>query len=316
MKKQPLIQRAKNDAVYHLARLAVGMGRSLPRKTGLRLFGALGEALFALPTPDRQRTIRHLGMVFGNQWDERRILSTARSVYRNLGKNLFDAIHVATLDDAAFDAIVRSGPLDGLKAAHDRGKGFMCVTGHIGCFEMLLPFFDRRDIRGFAIGRALYDPRIDTMVANARRSGNMKYLHRTENPRTIIRLLSEGTGMGVLIDQDTRTDGVFAHFLGKLAFTPSAPIKLAMRMKLPVFVASTARLADDTHMVTVTPQVEMLDTGNTERDLVLNVEKVNALLSEAILRHPEQWVWMHRRWKRTPLWPGMEGVANVETIEK
>jgi KDO2-lipid IV(A) lauroyltransferase len=179
---------------------------------------------------------------------------------------------------------------------------------------MLLHYFASRGFGCFAIGRELYDKRIDALVRKQRSGENIVYLHRTENLRKFLKLLGEGRLFGVLIDQDTRVDGVFAHFLGRLAYTPSGTVKLAMRMNLPVFVVTTARQKDDTHRIFVR-EVKLVSGGKSDGDLVRNVERINAVIGETIKAYPDQWVWMHRRWRHTPLDKGYENIPNIEKIE-
>jgi KDO2-lipid IV(A) lauroyltransferase len=218
--------------------------------------------------------------------------------------NLFDAVHLQRLSDTAFNNVVHPESAD-TRAMFERiygeGRGVVALTGHTGCFEMLLPLVAQRwKCPAFAVGQQLFDPRIDRLVAQARSGANMDYIRRTDNPRAIIRLLREGRTFGALIDQDTNVEGVFARFLGRPAYTPCGPVKLAMKYRIPVVVFTTARQPDNTHRVFVSDRLGLEDSGNMGRDLVVNVEKANELLCTTIERFPPQWVWMHRRWRKKP----------------
>jgi KDO2-lipid IV(A) lauroyltransferase len=308
------LRRRRHDLLYILALGARGLALHLPRPIGLSLFGAVGRVAHLLATTDRRRTLAHLRLIYGAAWDEHRIRRTAVRVFVDLGKNLFDAVRLPALPDAALDRIVRCERLGALLESHRAGKGPVAITAHTGCFEMLLPYFCRRGIRGFAVGQRLIDQRLDAMVARARSGPHMEYVSRAESARGIIRRLREGMCFGVLIDQDTNVDGVFAHFLGRLAYTPSGPVRLAMRYGMPLFVVTTTRQADDTHVVDVRGPLPLVSGGEFEHDLVRNVEQVNAVISAAIDAAPEQWVWMHRRWRHTPAHPDFEGVPSIESL--
>jgi Kdo2-lipid IVA lauroyltransferase/acyltransferase len=281
----------------------------------LSLFGALGSLVFAAGGADRRRTIEHLRLIYGRAWSEERLTRTAREVYVCLGKNLFDAIRLPRLSDAALERLVTYDSLDTLFETHRRGRGPIVVTAHTGCFEMLLPFFTRKGIHGFAIGQRLFDRRIDDMVRRARTGPRMEYISRDDNPREIIRRLRSGMSFGVLIDQDTAVEGVFAHFMGRLAYTPSGPVRLAMRLDMPLFVATTARQADDTHHVFLSDPLQLATGGQFEDDLVRNVEMVNEHICRTIRRYPEQWVWMHRRWRRRHDDPRHAHVPSIASVE-
>jgi KDO2-lipid IV(A) lauroyltransferase len=110
-------------------------------------------------------------------------------------------------------------------------------------------------------------------------------------------MMRQGKVMGVLIDQDTRVEGVFADFLGHPAFTPSSAVRFATKLGIPIFVSVTARLPDDKHHVYVSKELIPVNTGDHKADLAANIQKINDIIGEYIRKHPEQWVWMHERWK-------------------
>jgi Kdo2-lipid IVA lauroyltransferase/acyltransferase len=288
--------------------------RVIPRKLGLTLFGTCGSLLYLLPLKERRWTREHLGLAFGDKLSKREIRRLAARVYRGLGENLFDALYLSRASKHEVDKTVQCDDLSPLWSAYNQKHGVLAVVAHTGCFEMLLHYFASQGFGCFAIGRELYDKRIDTLVRRHRTGENIVYLHRSENLRKFLKLLGEGRLFGVLLDQDTKVDGVFAHFLGRLAFTPSGTIKLAMRMGLPVFVVTTARQKDDTHRIFVR-EVRLESGGDAGADLVRNVEKVNAAIGETITAYPDQWVWMHRRWRHTPADAGYENVPNIENIK-
>jgi KDO2-lipid IV(A) lauroyltransferase len=308
------LRRLRHDLLYLLVLLARALAIVLPRWLGLALFGLVGRAVFVAGGVDRRRTVKHLTLIYGDRWDRARIQRPARDVYVHLGKNLFDAVRLPLLDNRAHDRVVRHDPVDAMLAVQKSGKGLVCITAHTGCFEMLLPFFGRKGIRGFAVGQRLFDRRIDAIVTKARANWNMEYVYRSDSPREIIKRLRDGMALGVLIDQDTAVEGVFAHFMGRLAYTPSGPVKLAMKLKLPLFVATVARVAGNRHHVFISEELKLATGGEFGDDLVRNVEKVNAIICATIERYPEQWVWMHRRWRRRPESPAYAAVPNVENL--
>jgi KDO2-lipid IV(A) lauroyltransferase len=307
------LKKFKNDVIYTIVLLIAAVWRFIPRKPGLALFGFLGRLFYLLPTKDRQWCREHLKTVFAGSRSPGEINALAKSVYDNIGRNLFDALYLSRRNREQLDKMVKSDDLTPVWNAYKRKKGVLTITAHTGCFEMLLHYFAAQGFACFAIGRELYDKRIDDLIKQQRSGENIVYLHRTENLRRFLKLLAEGRLFGVLIDQDTNVDGVFAHFLGKLAYTPSGTVKLAMRTNLPVFVITTARDAGDIHRIFVR-EIPMKSGGPFDSDLVQNVEQINAAISETILAHPEQWVWMHRRWNRKPADKGYEKVPNIETI--
>ncbi|MCW8965200.1 MAG: lysophospholipid acyltransferase family protein [Candidatus Pacearchaeota archaeon] len=298
--KKPEIRRLRYRLLCFAAETGITLAGLVPRRIGLLLFSLAGALVYSVPHKDKTRTFNHLRMIYGGRWTGVKIRTVARSVYRELGKNLFDSFYLSRLDKTSFDGLVKHDPLDAVEAAYRKGKGGVVITAHTGCFEMLLQFFAVHGFKSFAIGRKLHDEQLDRIIRGTRTGDNYQYIDRSEPPRKIIRFLSQGMLFGVLVDQDTAVEGVFADFLGKPAFTPSGPVKLAMKFSIPVFVATTARQPDGTHYVYLSGPLQLKSTGDIDMDLVENMTEVNKLIGRTIEQFPEQWVWMHRRWNRKP----------------
>jgi len=302
----------RNDAFFALIVVLRWLAIAMPRGAGLWLFARVGWLLSFAVAREHRRALDHLRLIYGERWSEGRIRDTAREVFANVGRTLFDAVRIPRMGDAELARVVEAHGFDTLLAWHRKGKGPITITGHMGCFEMLLPLGVRWGINGFAVGQRLFDPRLDALVARSRSGTNMEYVARDANPREVIRRLQRGLAFGVLIDQDTSVESVFAHFLGKLAYTPSGAVRLALRYEIPLFVLTTRRVEGNRHRIDVHGPLA-LPAGSTEQErLVRSVELVNSLLSAAIEQAPEQWVWMHRRWHRQPSNPAYAAVPSIE----
>jgi KDO2-lipid IV(A) lauroyltransferase len=289
------------------ARAGFAVGRALPRPVGLAFFSFLGTVCYYLLHTDRRLTVKNLRFVFGNEWCEKKIRAVSRAVFRSQGKNLFDAVHLGAAKAGVFDNIVSHDSLYKVAQACGRGKGIVAITAHLGCFEMLLHLFARRGLSCFAVGRAFRNQDVDEAVRKMRSGPDIEYVDRSESSRKIVRLLRQGKVMGVLIDQDTKVEGVFADFLGHPAFTPSSAVRFAMKLGIPMFVAVTARVAGDKHHVYVSEELIPVNTGDTNADLIANIRRINDVIGGYIRKHPEQWVWMHERWKTKPTAGDVDG---------
>ncbi len=294
--------------MYHLAHI-------LPRKPGLALFGFIGRLVYLIPTKDTKRTLAHLTRIYGGTWTAKQIQRTAVAVYHAIGKNLFDALYLSRCSNEKFNAIVTNVGFSPMQEAYARGKGFVAITSHLGCYEMNVQLLARNGLRCLTIGQELFDKRVDRLIVAMRQRNNITYLYRDRSSREVLRFLKTGGVLGALLDQDTYGDGVFARFLGIPAYTPSGPVRIAMRYDIPVFAGYSARQKDDTHCIYFSEQIPLENTGNFDRDLVVNIQKVNDFLCEGIRKYPEQWVWMHRRWKRKPSDERYKNVPDIERYE-
>lgn len=302
MKK--VYKRVKNRLIYFGALLLYSLAGIIPRKVGLPLFSFIGHIAFAFPHIEKKRTLTHLRMIYNSKWDEKTIKKIARNVFCNIGKNIFDAIKLAKMKRSDFEKIVTYDDMGEIKKALSLGRGLVAITGHIGCYEMLPGFFARMGIPNISLGKKSYDQKIENLIRKFRSGhaykNDIEYMDRDQNLRRIYKRLSEGAAFGVLIDQDTKVDGVYAPFMGKLAHTPSGPVQIAIKKKIPVVVITTARMANDNHHVYVSP-VYYTDSYNSSKEAVVQLTTIlNEQLCETIKKHPDQWVWMHRRWKHRP----------------
>jgi len=282
------------------AKTGFAIGRMIPRWVGLALFSFLGTLCYYILSNDRKLTVNNLRFIFGDEWDEKKIRSTSKSVFKSLGKNLFDAVHLDTMNADKFDKTISHDSLDGMNAIKAGGRGGVLITAHIGCFEMLLHFLARKGFNGIVIGREFKNSAVNDVVRRLRSRPGVEYMDKSENSRKVVRMLQQGKMMGVLVDQDTKVEGVFADFLGHQAFTPSGAVRFAMKFNIPILVAVTARLNGDRHHVFVNTDITYADTGDFEADLLSNVQQINDIICSYIRKFPEQWVWMHERWKTKP----------------
>jgi KDO2-lipid IV(A) lauroyltransferase len=112
--------------------------------------------------------------------------------------------------------------------------------------------------------------------------------------RQLLITLRRGGALGMLIDQDTKVDGVWVPFFGRPAFTPVGAAKIALRQKTAVIPTFIERLPQGRHLATFHPPLDL--PGDPQEATALMTEKIE----EQVRKHPEQWVWIHRRWRRQP----------------
>jgi KDO2-lipid IV(A) lauroyltransferase len=298
-----VIKRLKNNLIYALVLFLIGTVRRMPRPLAMGFLAKLARIGFFLAASERRKTERNLRFIYGGQWDEEKIQRTASAVFENLGRNLADVILFRRFGPERFFAehSVCNG-WENLVVAHKRGKGVVCLASHRGAFELLQHYLAFRGYPVCVVGSPLYDPRINRLVVSNRIGERIHYVERGNAPaREIVRFLRRGDLFGVLLDQDTKVKGVFAPFLGKPAFTPSTPVVLAMKTGAAIVPFAIELSSDRKQIITVEPEIKLADTGDFDRDLVENVTRCNAVISNWINALPEQWVWMHERWKTKKL---------------
>jgi KDO2-lipid IV(A) lauroyltransferase len=202
------------------------------------------------------------------------------------------------------------GAEERLRALMGAGRGLVYVTGHVGNWELMAQRV-ASEIPSSTIARTGNDPELTTLIGKMRAEGKVETLWREDagTARAMIRCFKQGKLLGILIDQDTKVQGVFVPFFGRPAFTPRGAADLALRFKVPVVVGWSRRRGSrpgDGHEIECLEIPYDPDPADKGAEVVRLTAACTAALEAAIRRAPAEWVWMHERWRTRP---GDEGGA-------
>ncbi len=289
-------RKLKHTLPYLLILQLIFIARYTPRKLGLFQFRMIALLASPLMKPYHKIIDQNLRETFGDSKTDKEFKQIKRGIFLNMGATLFDAIHLPYLPEEKFRKIVKYD-VSALHEAQATGKGIIVLCAHMSCFELVPQLVSMDGVDSLTIGAPLFDDRVTNLVEKLRSRNGILYLDRNSAGRRLMKELKGGKLFGALIDQDATNDGVFAHFMGRLAFTPSGPIRLAHKFKYPLFFSMMNRNSDDTYTFTLREE-PLLDSGDAVEDLCRGTESFNKFASEMIDKYPEQWVWMHRRWNR------------------
>jgi len=217
---------------------------------------------------------------------------------------VFDSVARLVVSFARFPQITRDNVaewiryegLENFQQAHARGKGVLVATGHFGNWELSAFAHAYLFAPMHIVVRPIDNARIDVLVESRRQLSGNRAIAKKDAARGILRALAAGDAVGVLIDQNTTPDqGVFIDFFGVKACAGSAFVKLAQHSGAAV-VPGYALWSDKErrYVLHFEPAVEM--TGDVQQDS----QRVHARLEAAIRKNPDQWLWIHRRWKTRP----------------
>jgi len=190
--------------------------------------------------------------------------------------------------------------LENYRAAKDAGRGVLIATGHLGNWELSAFAHALLTEPMNVMARALDNPLIDRLVEARRTLSGNRLIYKRDAARTVIRALKNGEAVGILIDQNTSAaEGLFVDFLGKPACAGSAFVKFAYHSNAPV-VPGFALWDERTrrYVLRFYPQVPL------SGDLRTDTQRIHSALEQVIREFPDQWMWVHRRWKTRP--PGEE----------
>ena len=283
--------------IYYIARIAAFIFTVIPLKVGLAIASALGSFVFYILPHYRQLTIDNLRSAFGNEKSEADLKDIAKRVFRNLGKNAVELVNLPKFNKPVMDRFVRFRNRERLDKAYEKGKGIIVLTAHFGSWELMAAALRENNCPGVTIGRRIYFKKYDDFLNRLRKSRDVEVIYRDESPRKMLKTLKKNWIVGIVADQDVDSvDGVFVNFFGQAAYTPTGPVALAKAsgaVLLPVFIIREG----SRHTIAIDEPIELRDTGDKEADLIYNTQKWSDVVESYIRRYPDQWVWMHRRWK-------------------
>ena len=224
---------------------------------------------------------------------------------RHFGLMLAEVASLWRSSVAKVEALCEITGLEHFEEAIENGRGAMFATAHCGNWELLSARLPIAGVPLITAVRQLDDPRIDRLVTSSRsRFGTEVVPRGPAAGRQLARALARQRVTGLLIDQDIRdVPGVFVPFFGRPAWTPSGAAMLAIRLDCPMIPGFIHRLPDGRHRAEIHPPLPT-PTGGTLEDRVEELTAAaTAVIERQIRSHPEQWVWMHRRWRTRPPTP-------------
>jgi KDO2-lipid IV(A) lauroyltransferase len=260
--------------------------------------GVFGTIAYYLLPRERNRAIEHLTSVFGEKsgpW----VRCTARRCFAHLGKS---ALEVMLISPRRLSGLVDIEGEENLKTALKQGKGVVFVTGHMGNWEVMAAAVAARRYSVSVIAAPIVPEQVNDTILGLRDGLGVRTIVRGRPgaSRELIRVFKENRLLGILIDQDTDVEGAFVDFMGKPAWTPTAAASMAIKFNAPVIFGYTRRGRDNRHTVTMEGPIDLVRTGNTEQDIITNTGLFTKKIEACIRNNPEQWVWMHRRWRKQP----------------
>jgi len=292
---------ARDTIAYVILRLILATGGWLPLAVNRFLGRMVVRFVLVFLKRDRQRMREQIAIAFP-AFDKKETRRLIRGCADHFGCVLGE---VSWLWGARADEVERLVEIEGLEhltESIEQRRGGILVTGHIGNWEL---FNARMAIAGvpFVLAvRELDDPRMNEVVTRLRTKFGTRVVERGGSAgRQLVKQLRTGDGVGLLIDQDIpKIPGVYVPFFGRLARTPSGAATLALRMGCPMVPGFIHRKPDGTHKIIIDRPLDVPDQGT----LAERVEKLTADATAQIEWHvrawPEQWVWMHRRWRTQP----------------
>jgi KDO2-lipid IV(A) lauroyltransferase len=273
----------------------------LPRPVARFVGAGFAAVAYAVRTPLRRSAMFNLRLAFP-EWTDARRKRVIRGMVRQIGWMVGEFSQFPKYTRETIERIVVVDGFENFDAARRRGKGVLFLTGHMSAWE-LAPF--AQALYGHPLHflvRPIANKRVDALINCYRcRSGNQP-IDKNRSARAILKVLGEGGTVGVLADHNTDIEeSVFVDFFGVPASTTSGLARIALRTDasvVPGFLSWDDKRRK--YRLRFEPAVELARTANEESDVVENTARFTRVIEDFVRAHPDQWLWVHKRWKTRP----------------
>ena len=278
-------------------RLIINLFRHIPLSLRRILALFIARLAYYISMKHRLITINNLMRSFPDK-PLREIICLAKESYVAFMMVVADFLDITYLNKDNLRRLISIEGLDNYTEACKEGKGVLIFSAHFGNWEignaalaiMTQPFI--------FIYRILDSPLLEKIITSVRASYGNVSLSKENAMRPMIRLLRNGGTINILIDQNVAGyEGVFVDFFGRKACTTPGLALLALHTKAPVLPVFTRRLPDGKYLLEIGKKVEIVSSGNRDADVLINTQNFTKIIEEKIRQYPEQWFWIHQRWK-------------------
>ncbi|MEA2338739.1 MAG: Kdo2-lipid lauroyltransferase/acyltransferase [Thermoanaerobaculia bacterium] len=263
---------------------------------GIGIF--LGHLGWHVLRHDRRRALANIGAAFPD-WTPRQRRSTIRKMFHHLGMTLAEVLWLPNLDA---ETCAKTTTFEGLENLRP-GEGMIGITGHCGNWEWIAHAIALRT-PVTVLHRGRDEPKLNLFVTDLRAKVGINTIDRgsTAAGREMIRAIRHGSILAFLIDQNIRAESIKVPFFGRPALTPIGPARMAVRMGVPITRMFGERRNGKIHIRILEPIIVRQDD-----DPVALTARLTADIEAQIRRVPEQWVWMHDRYRERPKWDVTKG---------
>ncbi len=280
-----------------LADLVLACFQRVPGPLRKGLFTGLFSLFYRFVPRQRLIAAYNLRRAFPEKSDAE-IVRLSREVYRNLGIMAAEFFAIPLLTRENIGELVEAEGLEHCRRALEKGRGVLFFTAHFSNWELSAVAMSLLVKPVGAIYRPLDSGLLDRIVLRVRSATGNIPIPKERAMRAILRHLKQDGILGIMLDQNMAwNEGVFVDFFGRPACTTSGLALLALHTGAPVLPGYILRLPDGRYRLVIGPEVEITRSGDRDADILANTQRFTKVIEEIVRRYPEQWLWIHQRWK-------------------
>jgi Kdo2-lipid IVA lauroyltransferase/acyltransferase len=276
----------------------------IPRPLGLRLGDLLGSLLYKTLSRRRQIALNNLAIAFGGEKGPEEREAIARESFKSMGRHFFEVLYLIRYDKEKLASYVQIENIQYYHQAVDQGRGVVFLTGHFGSWELLAVgggyFLKPCQV----VAKPLDFKPAEKLVRKIRGVSGNGIVTKEKSMRRLIQLLRQGAILAILIDQNIDwKDGVFIPFFNKRACTNKGLALLVRKTGVPVVPVFIVHRGEGQYRIVFGPPLPWLSFGDRTKEIEENTAQYNQAIEAMVRRYPEQYFWVHQRWKTRPYQP-------------
>ena len=299
--------------MYVLLRYVIATLEMFSYDLARRVGKLIGRIMYALDAKHRRIAVKNIERAEGMPKKTREIHRLVRRVYEHFAVGAIETLLIPRMISRGdLDRVVKMENFHILDEALAKGRGVIVVLAHMGNWEVSGLAVSRKGYDLSSIARPIENPFLDAYVNRLRRSTGQEIIPKHRAVRSMAESLRSNKILAILADQNARKNGIFVPFFGRPASTVRSPALMALKYGSPIIAAHTYRSGRNEYRIVLTPPIPIPAGGDREKVIEKITADVTARLEEFIRQHPEQWMWLHARWKTKPA----NGAAGVESEEE
>jgi KDO2-lipid IV(A) lauroyltransferase len=302
----------RSRSEYFLTRWAALFIEALPMEMAYLIGRTIGWLTYVFDIRHRRVGARNLRRVYP-ELTSRQIRQRLRTVYDHLGKVMVEMIRTPRMFRQCPESPVRNGSTlrvnkyltllnpERVERVCCNGRGVIFVTAHLGNWELTGVAMALLGLPLYSVARTMDNPLLDRYITGLRNVRGQKILKKHGSIREALSLLASGQRLGIIVDQNAPVDNVFVDFLGEKAAVSRGVASLAIKTSCAILPGFSYRLNDSgRHVVVAGEPIEIPGKGGREDKIVQMTREYTAVIEGWVREHPEQWLWIHNRWKTRP----------------
>ena len=290
--------RWKDRCVYRIVSIFGWWCCRLPKRWAMQLGKGIGILFYHFVKKRRDIALDNLKIAFGSHLTTSKRTEICKASFINVGKTCIEFLRFPKLNAENIWNEVSVEGAENLHAALAEGKGAIVFLPHFGNWELLsLVYGALIPNRAKAIAFPIKNILLNTYIWQYREQMSLKLIPRKRAIRETLGALKNNQAVGFFADQNAGPEGVFVDFLGKPASAARGPAVLARKTGAPLLFSLSVRQPDDRHRVYISSPIHVEASDNLEQDVEIYTTQMLAQLETYIHKYPEQWLWLHNRWK-------------------